>query len=198
MLNRNVSQFFSRSLNNKILCAQNRVVLARPESGKPSRSTYRQESAAAETSLIEVGKVLFDNSFKGKLEYPHKSFSKTHSAGSGWACGSTTSEGIGIDVEYLRDIDAKVHKFFVGPSERRRLDETTDALSVLRTWTAKEALFKADPDNKQRVLTDYVIETLPSNEVAGKARCGAKRFVFQTLQLESEILSVACLVEDPK
>ena len=66
--------------------------------------------------------------------------------------------GVGVDAEPLRRADPRTARFFLDERERALLDEAADearSSEHVRLWTTKEAMFKADPANAERVLLDY-------------------------------------------
>ena len=100
------------------------------------------------------------------LEFPAANISLTHSAGMAVAvaCLDASAPGLGVDLEAERPMRPESAQFFLSEGElaklagRGALDgsvECGDAL--LRLWTAKEALFKSDLGNRNRVLTDYAV-----------------------------------------
>ncbi len=98
------------------------------------------------------------------LEFPAANLSLTHSGGMAVAvaCLDAPGPGLGVDLEAERPMRPEAARFFLGEDEMAKLNgrnamdggaESEEGL--LRLWTAKEALFKADMDNRNRVLTDY-------------------------------------------
>ena len=66
--------------------------------------------------------------------------------------------GVGVDAEPLRPASPRTARFFLDEREQALLNSTapdTRAVEQVRLWTTKEALFKADPANNDRVLRDY-------------------------------------------
>ena len=105
------------------------------------------------------------------LRFPHREFSLSHSDGWAVAAGITNAGGVGVDLEFARRMDPRAARFFLTDAEQAfvaALDETAREATMLRLWTAKEALFKACPDNANLLLADIVI-TDPA-AVTGTAR----------------------------
>lgn len=98
------------------------------------------------------------------LAFPHPRLSLTHSAGTAVAVASPAPvAGIGVDFEPWRaSVRPAMARFFLRLSEQ---DAARTPRSLVRLWTIKEALFKADPDNHQCVLLDFELSD-PA------ARCG--------------------------
>jgi acyl carrier protein len=96
--------------------------------------------------------------------------------------------GIGVDVELDRCPDPRTARFFLTAAERRWAgDRPAD---LLRLWTVKEALFKADPHNAGTVLTDYVLATPRAGRGLAFGPDG-RRFHYRTTRLHRGALSVA-------
>ena len=175
------SQHFSDHLGREICCAY-----------KTTATGYTTESAAAAEALTEVGNKLMGSNFDPPSSFPSKSFSKSHSAGKAWAAGSTAQLGIGIDIEHLRPVDSAIHRFIIDIKiEQPWLTGSSDSSMLFKIWTAKEALFKSDLENKGKVLSQYVVESLPTKSKPGFAHSGMKQYAFQTLSDSSTVLTVA-------
>jgi 4'-phosphopantetheinyl transferase EntD len=94
------------------------------------------------------------------LRFPHARYSLTHSdalavAVAGNACG------LGVDFELMRPLREQVARFFLTDVERSFIDwlpVVQRSGQLLRLWTVKEALFKADAHNDQRTLRDYALQ----------------------------------------
>lgn len=94
------------------------------------------------------------------LCFPHREFSLSHSDGWAVAAGITNAGGVGVDLEFARRMDPRAARFFLTDAEEAlvaALDEAAREATMLRLWTAKEALFKACPDNSDLLLADIVI-----------------------------------------
>lgn len=102
--------------------------------------------------------------------------------------------GVGVDVQTGRAPEPETARLFLAEHEREAL-ESTPALrqrgELLRMWTVKEALYKADPDNAATLdLRRYHLDD-------PRARCGeartatAARFHYRTLALCQGFLTVA-------
>jgi acyl carrier protein len=81
--------------------------------------------------------------------FPHPRASVTHTgrAGAAAVLAGGPAAGVGVDLEHDRPMHTAMARFYL------RDDEPRDDL--LRLWTVKEAMFKADPDNATRMLRDY-------------------------------------------
>jgi hypothetical protein len=107
-------------------------------------------------------------------------------------CGSKAFiSGIGLDIETGRSIRPEAAKFFLDETEQASIQ---DPKALLRLWTVKEAIFKADPDNNEKILGDYILEN-PS-EWSGSAYPRGREFVrfrYSSVQIDDGFLSIAIL-----
>jgi 4'-phosphopantetheinyl transferase EntD len=128
------------------------------------------------------------------LRFPHPSISLTHSGGVAIAAASTdTRRGLGVDLEVEREPRPAMARFFLG--ERERAGARPEQL--LRLWTIKEAVFKADPDNEATTYLDYHVAS-PDDLVGEAARTtaeGVARFAYVATQFVGNALAVAAGVE---
>jgi len=103
--------------------------------------------------------------------------------------------GIGMDIETGRSVNPKVARFFLLEGEEPNL---LAPKTLLRLWTVKEAIFKADRDNRETVLGDYIVEN-PSEWTGTAYRRDRKlpRFYYSSIELHDGFLSVAVLKGEP-
>ena len=103
-----------------------------------------------------------------KISFPHPFLSLSHTKDCAVAIGILNSgnavKGIGIDLELDRKVSTKHMKFYLNDFES---DLKINNDHMLRLWTVKEALFKADPNNDSNVLKDYIVKN--SKTLSGKA-----------------------------
>ncbi len=94
-----------------------------------------------------------------RLTFPNSRFSLSHCANLAVAAGLLTKQksidGVGVDMELNRSVTDMHTKFYLSQKERQSALDNDDRVKL---WTIKEALFKADPDNRYTVLGDYEIE----------------------------------------
>jgi hypothetical protein len=95
------------------------------------------------------------------VRFPHPELSLSHSGDWAIAAGCAQAGGVGVDLEFVRPMDARAARFFLVGRER----DYGDALAredksgeLLRLWTAKEAVFKACTGNAGRLLTDFALD----------------------------------------
>ncbi|MCQ4040710.1 4'-phosphopantetheinyl transferase superfamily protein [Streptantibioticus rubrisoli] len=131
--------------------------------------------------------------------FPHRRLSLTHIEGAAVAAGAVRPvprlAGIGVDLEADRPVQVDTARFFLDEHERSwlaSLPERARPTEQLRLWTVKEALFKADPDNRHTVLLDY--STLDASARRGRARArqhGEPLFGYASARLRGAHLSIA-------
>ncbi len=102
--------------------------------------------------------------------------------------------GIGLDVELSRTMQRDWGRFFLTPSEQQWLSnipESSLSNTMIRLWTLKEALFKADLNNRQFDLPDYQLKD-PSQWTGDAFNIHNKlAFRYYSLKLDSIWLAIA-------
>jgi hypothetical protein len=95
------------------------------------------------------------------LQFPHCSYSVTHCGHLSMAIACNDEKdsertiiGVGIDLEFARELDAKSARIFLTTNESLAAEPE----QLLRLWTVKEAMFKSDPHNGGCLLTDYATD----------------------------------------
>jgi 4'-phosphopantetheinyl transferase EntD len=96
------------------------------------------------------------------LSFPHSSLSLSHTANAAIAVcvQDDRVSGVGVDIERKRDMNPKSGRFFLLPDEQAYVDRVVENLKsneLLRLWTLKESLFKADSSNKRKTLKEYFL-----------------------------------------
>ena len=107
--------------------------------------------------------------------------------------------GIGIDIETTRAIQPEAARFFLNDRERDWLakeQKHSSQETLLRLWTVKEAIFKADPAASERLLGDYTLEN-PSQWRGNAYRRDSTslRFQYSSVRFDEGFVSVAVLVK---
>ncbi len=129
----------------------------------PGRATgWLRGRAALKRLLIRSGQ----DPDTTRIAFPHPRFSLTHSGDYAVAVGAVGLAGIGVDFEARRLSPADAARwvsasrvFLTGAEQRwlRQQNRRAQARELIRLWTVKEALFKADADNRRRCLADYAL-----------------------------------------
>lgn len=133
------------------------------------------------------------------VQFPHQALSLTHS--DQYAVGvqaklvtaSAQSPeyqliGTGVDFEVTRKVNPRATRFFLQESEVTALtdgDRLHDNSVLLRLWTAKEAIFKADPENAQTFPGGYtLLNPLESSGWAQHKAVDSPAFVYASIVME--------------
>ncbi len=122
----------------------------------PRRESWLKGRSALKRLLLRLG----ERDDTSEVRFPHPRFSLTHSGRYAVAIGTDSDRlgGIGIDLEVGRSPHPDSARFFLTPEERdwlNRQRESDRPAHLLRLWTVKESLFKADPGNDETGLPDY-------------------------------------------
>lgn len=140
----------------------------------------------------------FGDTDTARIQFPSPRYSLTHSGDVAVAvvARSERQRGIGVDVEWDRPAPVAAARFYLTEREAEwtaGLPDHERGTELLRLWTVKEALFKADPDNGPRVLSDY--ELADPGSWTGCAT-GA-RFVLRSIsfRLRGGLLTLAVATE---
>ena len=127
------------------------------------------------------------------LSFPSPAFSLTHSHGIAIAAAvhEGAADGLGIDFEIHRPMRPETARFFLSEEERETLRTSSEPPErlLLRLWTVKEAVFKADPRNTERRLKSYRI--LNPMQWTGTAESRGDIFRYLSLELEEGFFSIA-------
>jgi 4'-phosphopantetheinyl transferase EntD len=162
--------------------------------GEQRRTDWLCGRAALKELLVRAG----EDPETSRLNFPNSRFSLTHSQGVSVAVGVSRDSalGVGIDLERGRAPSVKAARFFLTEEEQCALeciDELEHHAQLLRLWTVKEAVFKADPANTGRVLLDYA--TANPLEFEGRAlpTDGLRTIHYASVQVPAGFLSVATI-----
>ena len=104
--------------------------------------------------------------------------------------------GIGIDLEGRRQIRKEAARFFLSEKELEWFRRQNEVSHLLRLWTVKEALYKANPKNEDTGLADYVLEH--PGWSSGKAYLPgmpALAFHYNSVSFRNSFLSVAFVID---
>jgi acyl carrier protein len=133
-----------------------------------------------------------------RYRFPSRTASLSHSAELAVAAvagADPAIAGIGVDIELDRTPDERAASFYLTTIEQEWLStlpapERPPAL--LRLWTVKEALFKADPGNAATVLRDYALaDPAAMRGHAVRAKPGGPTFCYVSFALTRGFLSAA-------
>ena len=128
------------------------------------------------------------------LNPPCPGISLTHNNKISIAAGISTTQGIGVDFESWRQIEAAMLRWFLTAAEQNQLAVPSN-FTRLRLWTIKEALFKASSENHGLRLTDFEVDQVTA--MTGLARNSSRvnsRLRYTSFMLRQGLLSIA--IED--
>lgn len=152
----------------RVCVAQEAVGAAELSAGEVRR--YRRLGAAARQSTWLKGRMALktllrrrgENEDTTALRFPNPRFSLTHCRSFAVAVETRRDLfGIGVDLELDRVVPPAAARFFLTEPECRAIDVLPAAeqpAALLRLWTVKEALYKADPDNAHAWFTHYAVD----------------------------------------
>jgi hypothetical protein len=124
------------------------------------------------------------------LQFPNPNYSLSHCGD--WAVALKATHGlqttsVGVDIEKFRPLAPRATYYYLHPSEVEVLTQVPahheQAYHRLRLWTAKEALFKADPLNANQVMKSYRIHSPLANQSIASSNNGQ---VFKLYTLASK------------
>ncbi len=129
------------------------------------------------------------------IQFPHPRASLTYAADIALAVANPDrgATGVGVDLEADRPVKPTMARFYLTDAERAQLDALPAAdhqLALLRLWTVKEALFKSDLRNRDRVLRDYEVADVRAGDGTAHAPDG-RTFRYASRRLHGAWLSIA-------
>lgn len=141
-------------------------------------------------------KQLLPESDTARLRFPNSLCSLTHSGNIAVAVAANchSIRGIGIDLEFYRRVNPKTAKLFLSRDELGYLNELENnhaARELIRLWTIKEALFKSDPENESRWLSDYRLKNPSANRGVATIVQTAATIDYSCAPTGSGVLSIA-------
>lgn len=102
--------------------------------------------------------------------------------------------GIGIDLEHDRPIKPAMARLICGEHERAwlaSLPADRHAAEVLRLWTAKEALYKADPAQGDAIVAEYTLAHPGASLTTGGRLDSSRPATVTSLRPPGAVISVA-------
>lgn len=128
------------------------------------------------------------------LRQASRNRSLTHAGHRLYALKATRAslQGVGIDFEPWRLLDARHARLMLTPRERQCTQHASSE-DLLRIWTIKEALFKADVGGQRHWVNAYELDRPLHNRGFGKVHCNGytKRFRYISIRTPEGILSTA-------
>jgi phosphopantetheinyl transferase (holo-ACP synthase) len=165
--------------------------------GRARQDEWRRGRAALKDALRSIG----EPEDTARLALPHRLVSLTHSGQVAVAVAATDGAtlGVGVDLEMDRAPRLESARFFLTAAEQAWLHAQPEAsrrAHIVRLWTVKESLFKADADNASAALHDYCVDD-PAVMVGGATRgapSSSGTFTYATRRFDGGTLTVAALV----
>jgi hypothetical protein len=123
--------------------------------------------------------------------------SLTHSADTAIAVAlppHVHADGIGIDLEHDREIKPGMARLICGAHERAyvaSLPAGRQPAEVLRLWTAKEALYKADPAQGDSIVAEYTLARPDAPVTTGGRLDSSHHAMVTSLRPAGAVISVA-------
>ena len=162
--------------------------------GRARQDEWRRGRAALKDALRSIGQP----EDTARLALPHRLVSLTHSGQIAVAVAATDGAtlGVGVDLEMDRAPRLETARFFLTEGEQAWLHaqpEVEKRAHIVRLWTVKESLFKADMQNMDAALHEYRMDDPAA--ITGRASRGASAaFTYATRRFEGGTLTVAALV----
>jgi 4'-phosphopantetheinyl transferase EntD len=157
------------------------------------RDAWLRGRAALKRLLLRLGQ---DEDTSG-IHFPNARCSLTHSGGCAIAVGVEEARlrGIGVDLETGRTPRLESARFFLDRREQEwclEFEPSVRSEHLQRLWTVKEALFKADPRNRETGLLDYAIEDPGKSTGRAFATAGKElELAYGSFRFDGGILSMA-------
>jgi 4'-phosphopantetheinyl transferase EntD len=159
----------------------------------PRAKSWLTGRSALKKVLSKLGRSLDT----GAITFPNPEISLSHSGD--FAIAILTEDfnvkGVGVDIELIRTVRPATARFFLTKKEQDFV-ESVPASSrgdeLLRLWTVKESLFKADINNERKGLTHYSLQDPSQTTGYGRMR-GAGNFSYKytSIRLETAMVSGA-------
>lgn len=169
----------------------------------PNRDIWLMRRNNKQAGRTLLGKLLRQTGlggvFKAKLlSFPQTSCSISHSQDTVVCTLSAGKglQGLGLDIELQRSVPIDAGRLYLSNREQRLLKNysTYSSNELLRLWTVKEALFKADIKNRKRSWLSHYECFNPQNWF-GEARLHIsttkQRFKYATVRFQLGYLSIA-------
>ena len=192
---RSMAQYFEQQLGVPLHIELSDIVCKQQRNEQADR-TARRRAVLGHC----VGKVQSTNRFFGeRMTFPNPSTSLSHGDGLSIAVSTPTKtiKGVGVDIESYKVMNPKAARLFLTAQERHQLKQNNgqiDNLDLLRSWTIKEAGFKANPLNHSMSWFLHICADNPS-QLTGTGRIINKRrlerFRYTSYYLKHHIVTVS-------
>lgn len=174
------------------LSVQERALLSEFKHEK-KRSSWLRGRAALKKILNEVS----STADTACWPVPNPKCSLSHTESVAVCVGREEGAGIGIDIEGAREVRPAMKKFYLAESEQSQIDCASQE-DLLRLWTTKESLFKADMQNANKTVLKYV--TKNAADLVGLATNngadGVLYFKYASKKFGQHWLSVSIAIQE--
>ncbi|HVK98695.1 MAG TPA: 4'-phosphopantetheinyl transferase superfamily protein, partial [Dongiaceae bacterium] len=151
------------------------------------------------TRLLRQARQWLDRTPQSTIVSAQADHSLTHAGQQAFALALRQSSyrGVGLDFEPWRPLDERHRRLMLS----RREDALLGAASsrdLLRIWTVKEALFKADRGGQQRWVIAYELDHPARRSGTARVRAGGRvrRFRYISIEVPGGMLSAAFALND--
>lgn len=155
----------------------------------------RQAWLRGRGALKELLTRFHENPETSAIHFPNSRFSLSHSGAYAIAVGVSADQvlGIGVDFQVRRTLSASLSRRFLSEDECRKFLSPNKPNSLLRLWSIKEALYKANPENRRTVLSAYslVRPDALKRGLASSRSLPMKRFIYCSMEFADGFLAVA-------
>lgn len=156
----------------------------------------RAEWLRGRSALKRLCRRLGANADTSRLRFPHPRISLSHCGpvAIAAAAGEEGLQGVGIDLEVSRSPRPEMARLFLTPEEQSALKRhrpERQMPELLRLWTIKESVFKADPGNQDRLLADYRLTEPLAAAGSARVEVGPPCIHYFSLPVSTGFLSVA-------
>ena len=156
------------------------------------RETWLRGRSALKLVLSRLG----EDTDTSPILFPTPRYSLSHCAHAAVAVGlpeGTPVEGIGVDIELHRMPPEQSARFFLTDRESSWISGIQEKdIHLVRLWTVKEALFKADPGNAGHTMAGYGLDD-PSLHTGRALSPRQAALDYASLLIPGGVLSIAVL-----
>ncbi|HTJ42191.1 MAG TPA: 4'-phosphopantetheinyl transferase superfamily protein [Kofleriaceae bacterium] len=104
------------------------------------------------------------------------------------------ADGLGVDLELDRTLKRGLARLICDPREQAWIEDLPEALQateLLRLWTAKEALYKADPAQGDAIVAEYALASPNASSTFGGRAGEDKPAKVVSIRIDDATISVA-------
>ncbi len=157
------------------------------------RSSWLRGRAALKEILNDVSSSRDTAAFP----VPNPKCSLSHTDSVAVCVARVKGSGVGIDIEGAREVRPPTKKFYLTEIEQEQMDCSSQD-DLLRMWTVKESLFKADMQNANKTVLKYVTEnaSLFTGVATNDGVSGKLYFKYASKKFGQHWLSVSIAIQE--